>query len=72
MSDVPPDQQAVIVDRGYRHYEGVRTGRRGAMLAILREGYRRALGLRRKAKRKVPSSLSPSTSPSPSSAAALS
>lgn len=44
---------AVIVDRGYRHYDGQRTGRRGAMLAIVREGYRRVLGLRRKARRKI-------------------
>lgn len=45
--------QAVIVDRGYRSYEGARTGRRGAMSAIVREGYRRVIGLRRKAKRKI-------------------
>ena len=50
----PPDSgQAVIVDRGYRHYEGTRTGRRGAIRAIVREGFRRVLGLRRKAKRKL-------------------
>lgn len=46
-------ESAIIVDRGYRHYEGIRTGRRGAMAAIVREGYRRVLGLRRKARRKV-------------------
>ena len=45
--------QAIIVDRGYRHYEGVRTGRRGAIRAIVREGFRRVIGLRRKAKRKL-------------------
>ena len=44
---------AVIVDRGYRHYEGRRTGRRGAVRAIVREGFRRVLGLRRKAKHKL-------------------
>ncbi|MDH3499531.1 MAG: hypothetical protein OEM97_05375 [Acidimicrobiia bacterium] len=44
---------AVIVDRGYRHYEGERTGSRGAVAAVVREGYRRVLGLRRKARRKV-------------------
>lgn len=50
----PPDrQEAVIVDRGYRHYEGVRTGRRGAIRAIVREGFRRVTGLRRKARRKL-------------------
>lgn len=52
MTDTGPDD-AVIVDRGYRHYDGERTGRRGAMLAIIREGYRRALGFRRKARRKI-------------------
>ena len=45
--------EAVIVDRGYRHYEGSRTGRRGAIRAIVREGFRRVMGLRRKAKRKL-------------------
>ena len=45
--------EAIIVDRGYRHYEGVRTGRRGAVRAIVREGFRRVIGLRRKAKRKL-------------------
>ena len=44
---------AVIVDRGYRSYDGDRTGGRGAVGAIVREGYRRVLGLRRKARRKV-------------------
>jgi ABC-2 type transport system permease protein len=48
-----PANDAVIVDRGYRHYEGSRSGSRGAMGAIVREGYRRVLGLRRKARRKV-------------------
>ena len=45
--------QAIIVDRGYRHYEGPRTGRRGAVRAIVKEGFRRVMGLRRKAKRKL-------------------
>ncbi len=44
---------AVIVDRGYRSYDGPRTGTRGAVWAIVREGFRRVLGLRRKARRKV-------------------
>lgn len=44
---------AIILDRGYRSYQGPRTGRRGAMRAIVKEGYRRVLGLRRKAKRKL-------------------
>lgn len=44
---------AVILDRGYRHYDGQRYGRRGATRAIVREGIRRILGLRRKARRKI-------------------
>lgn len=44
---------AIILDRGYRSYHGPRTGRRGAMKAIVKEGYRRVLGLRRKAKHKL-------------------
>ena len=55
MTGPPADaqDQAVIVDRGYRHYEGPRTGRRGAVRAVVKEGFRRVLGLRRKAKHKV-------------------
>lgn len=45
--------RAVIVDRGYRGYDEERLGRRGAMKAIVKEGIRRVLGLRRKARRKV-------------------
>lgn len=44
---------AIILDRGYRSYHGPRTGRRGVMGAVVKEGYRRVLGLRRKAKRKL-------------------
>jgi ABC-2 type transport system permease protein len=44
---------AVIYDRGYRAYEGELTGRRGARRAIVRDGVRRVLGLRRKARRKI-------------------
>lgn len=43
---------AVIYDRGYRSYQGELTGRRGARRAIVRDGIRRVLGLRRKARRK--------------------
>ncbi len=46
-------ESAIILDRGYRSYHGPRTGRRGAMAAVFKEGYRRVLGLRRKAKRKL-------------------
>ncbi len=49
----PATHEAVIVDRGYRHYEGSRAGRRGAIRAIVREGFRRVIGLRRKTKQKL-------------------
>jgi ABC-2 type transport system permease protein len=45
--------EAVIVDRGYRHFDGTRKGRRGAMGAVVRDGLRRVLGLRRKGRRKI-------------------
>jgi ABC-2 type transport system permease protein len=45
--------EAVIVDRGYRHFDGARKGRRGAMGAVVRDGFRRVLGLRRKGRRKI-------------------
>jgi len=44
---------AVIYDRGYRSYEGDRRGRGAIRRAIARDGIRRILGLRRKARRKV-------------------
>ena len=47
------NEKAVIVDRGYRSYTDERLGRRGAMRAIVKEGFRRVLGLRRKARRKL-------------------
>lgn len=43
----------VIYDRGYRPYEGPRAGAAGARRAITRDGIRRVLGLRRKARRKI-------------------
>ncbi len=45
--------RAVIVDRGYRSYTEQRLGRRGAVRAVVKEGFRRVLGLRRKARRKL-------------------
>ncbi len=47
------DRPAVLVDRGYRRTDVERLGRRGARAAIVREGLRRVLGLRRKARRKI-------------------
>lgn len=43
----------VIFDRGYRTYDGPRTGPSGARRAVYREGLRRILGLGRKARLKV-------------------
>lgn len=43
----------VIYDRGYRTYEGPRTGPGGAKKAVYRDGIRRVLGLGRKARTKI-------------------
>lgn len=43
----------VIYDRGYRRYDGPRLGVTGARRAVIRDGIRRVLGLRRKARRKI-------------------
>lgn len=43
----------VIFDRGYRTYDGPRTGPQGARRAVYKEGLRRVLGLGRKARLKV-------------------
>ncbi len=43
----------VIYDRGYRTYDGPRTGPGGARRAVFKEGIRRVLGLGRKARQKI-------------------
>lgn len=43
----------VIYDRGYRTYEGERTGPAGARRAVYKDGIRRVLGLGRKARTKI-------------------
>ncbi|HET9259868.1 MAG TPA: hypothetical protein VFP42_07040 [Acidimicrobiia bacterium] len=43
----------VIYDRGYRTYDGPRSGPSGARRAVYREGIRRVLGLGRKARQKI-------------------
>ena len=48
-----PLSDAVIYDRGYRSYKGERRGRGAIRRAIARDGIRRILGLRRKARRKI-------------------
>ncbi|MFQ5947875.1 MAG: hypothetical protein ACE5KX_03325 [Acidimicrobiia bacterium] len=45
--------EGVVFDLGYRPHEGERLGRKGAVSAVIRDGLRRVLGLRRKARRKV-------------------
>jgi ABC-2 type transport system permease protein len=45
--------EGVVFDLGYRPHEGPRLGRSGARRALYRDGLRRVLGLRRKARRKV-------------------
>lgn len=43
----------VIYDRGYRIYDGERTGPAGARKAVYKDGIRRVLGLGRKAREKI-------------------
>ena len=43
----------IIYDRGYRTYDGPRTGSSGARSAVYKDGIRRVLGLRRKAMLKI-------------------
>ena len=47
------EQTGAVFDLGYKPYEGERLGRSGAIRAIVRDGVRRVLGLRRKARKKV-------------------
>ena len=42
-----------VFDLGYKPYEGERLGRSGAIKAIVKDGVRRVMGLRRKARKKV-------------------
>lgn len=45
--------EGAIFDLNYRRYEGERTGRAKIRWAIVRDGVRKVLGLRRKARRKI-------------------
>jgi ABC-2 type transport system permease protein len=47
------EQTGAVFDLGYKPYEGERLGRSGAIKAIMKDGIRRVLGLRRKARKKV-------------------
>ncbi len=46
-------EQAQILDRGYRQYDGERTGVTGAMTTVTLQGFRSVLGLGRPAKSKI-------------------
>lgn len=50
---ISPSDTAEIFDRGYRRYEGERTGTTGSMRTVLGASVQRALGLRRKFRFKV-------------------
>jgi len=45
--------QGAVFDLGYQPHDGPRLGRRGAIFATIRDGLRRILGIRRKARKKV-------------------
>jgi ABC-2 type transport system permease protein len=45
--------EGVVFDLGYQPHDGPRLGRSGARRALVKDGLRRVLGLRRKARRKV-------------------
>lgn len=45
--------EGAVFDLGYQPHDGPRLGRRGARRALIRDGLRRVLGLRRKARKKV-------------------
>jgi ABC-2 type transport system permease protein len=47
------EQTGAVFDLGYKPHEGERLGRSGAIRAIVKDGIRRVLGLRRKARKKV-------------------
>ncbi len=47
------ERSGVVYDLGYQPYSGDRLGRRGAVLAVYKDGLRRVMGLRRRARRKA-------------------
>ncbi len=47
------DRSGAVFDLGYKPYEGTRLGRSGAIRTILKDGVRRVLGIRRKARKKI-------------------
>ncbi|MEM7337349.1 MAG: ABC transporter permease [Actinomycetota bacterium] len=53
MSSTPMQSEAQIYDRGYRRYEGERTGLGGAVRSLVRHSVRHALGLGRAGRYKI-------------------
>ena len=47
------DRTGAVFDLGYKPYGGTRLGRAGAIKTIVKDGIRRVLGIRRKARKKV-------------------
>jgi ABC-2 type transport system permease protein len=47
------DRSGVVYDLGYKPHDGERLGRAGAWPALYKDGLRRVLGLRRKARKKI-------------------
>jgi ABC-2 type transport system permease protein len=47
------DRTGAVFDLGYKPYGGTRLGRAGAIKTIIKDGIRRVLGIRRKARKKV-------------------
>ena len=47
------ERTGAVFDLGYKPYEGQRLGRSGAIRTIIKDGVRRVLGLRRKARKKI-------------------
>ena len=52
--DIFDGSEARILDRGYRHYDGERSGVAGAIRSVVRHSVQRGLGLRRSIWAKVP------------------
>lgn len=46
-------ERGAVFDLGYQPHDGPRLGRRGAIFATIRDGVRRIIGLRRKARKKI-------------------
>jgi ABC-2 type transport system permease protein len=47
------ERTGAVYDLGYVPYDGERSGRRGAVLATIRDGLQRVMGIKRRARRKI-------------------